>query len=209
MWGGRLFGRSSTYLRGARITRTSPSTHTTSRDASGWSILPFRKQKKKKDEQAIGQGLAASPNTKEAIVATQNRVKKFEKQKEKFIPVTRRTLVNKLVEEDGLLNWEEKRLLESFAASLDAYYSQKFYALLEEAKVSYGKQSDHFPSLSMVCINWSILLVPSISMLCCVHFLTTPTQETTTAFCCLALKPHQLLGGLSSRRNLPIVFILP
>ena len=54
---------------------------------------------------------------------------------EKFIPVTRGVLVSKLMAEDGLLNWQEKRLLENFAAALDAFFSQRFYAMLEETKV--------------------------------------------------------------------------
>lgn len=99
------------------------------------SLVPnfrwFRRDKKAQESAQKPAVTVEDDGTK----AAQNRVQKFERQQEKFIPVTRRTLINKLVEEDGLLNWEEKRLLESFAASLDAYYSQKFYALLEEAKV--------------------------------------------------------------------------
>lgn len=44
-------------------------------------------------------------------------------------------LVRKLVEEEGLLNWEERRQVESLAAAIDAYFSQRFYAILEETKV--------------------------------------------------------------------------
>ncbi len=43
--------------------------------------------------------------------------------------------MRKLVEEEGLLNWQERRLMESLAAAVDAYFSQRFYAILEEAKV--------------------------------------------------------------------------
>ena len=97
------------------------------------SLIPFGWLKKSEETpQALIQEQATNERD---VIPAQSKVIKFEKQEEKFIPVTRRTLVNKLVEEDGLLNWEEKRLMESFAASLDAYYSQKFYALLEEAKV--------------------------------------------------------------------------
>ena len=39
------------------------------------------------------------------------------------------------MEEEGLLSWQERRLVESFAASLDAYFSQRFYRILEETKV--------------------------------------------------------------------------
>jgi hypothetical protein len=102
------------------------------REASASSLIPFGWVKK---SEKTPQALVEASTSEGSLVKVQNKLKKFEKQEEKFIPVTRRTLVNRLVEEDGLLNWEEKRLVESFAASLDAYYSQKFYALLEEAKV--------------------------------------------------------------------------
>ena len=59
----------------------------------------------------------------------------IEGKKEKFIPVTRRSLLRRLGEEEGLLNWEERGLLERFAAALDARFSQRFQAILEEAKV--------------------------------------------------------------------------
>lgn len=54
---------------------------------------------------------------------------------EKFIPITRRSLLKALVQEKGLLSSEEKRLMENVAASLDAKYSKKFYSILEHAKV--------------------------------------------------------------------------
>lgn len=60
---------------------------------------------------------------------------RHENRREKFIPVTRRSLVRRLAEEEGLLNWEEKRLLENFAAALDARFSQRFQGILEETKV--------------------------------------------------------------------------
>ncbi len=46
-----------------------------------------------------------------------------------------RMLVRKLMEEEGLLNWQERRQVEKLAAAIDAYFSQRFYALLEETKV--------------------------------------------------------------------------
>lgn len=54
---------------------------------------------------------------------------------EKFIPVTRRSLVRRLGEEEGLLNWQEREKLESFAAALDARFSQRLQSILEETKV--------------------------------------------------------------------------
>lgn len=72
-----------------------------------------------------------------AIVPTQNQVEKLveDRRLEKFIPVTRRALLRALVEEKELLSSEEKRLMESVAAALDAKYSKKFYSILEQAKV--------------------------------------------------------------------------
>lgn len=113
--------------------KTTPNVHLKYREASVSSLIPFGWFGIKKGD-APSQ-VQTTVVGESGTVSAQNRVKTFKKEKEKFIPVTRRTLVNKLVEEDGLLNWEEKRLLETFAASLDTYYSQKFYSLLEEAKV--------------------------------------------------------------------------
>lgn len=135
MWRSGLLTKTSGHLRGLLAARISPYPQYSCRELSVSSVL-FGWFKKEDRSQYLSHGQTIG---KKEIVAAQNRVKKFEKQKEKFIPVTRRTLVRRLVEEDGLLNWEERRLLESFAASLDAYYSQKFYALLEEAKVRLRK----------------------------------------------------------------------
>ena len=137
MWS-NLLRRSPNLLRGSLAplrTNISRDAGLGYREASASSLIPFGWVKKsEKSPQALVEAVERT-TTKGSSVKAQNKLKKFEKQEEKFIPVTRRTLVNELVEEDGLLNWEERRLLESFAASLDAYYSQKFYALLEEAKV--------------------------------------------------------------------------
>ena len=53
----------------------------------------------------------------------------------KFIPITRGTLLKTLVMEKGMFSAKERLLLDDFAAALDAYYSQKFYGILEESKV--------------------------------------------------------------------------
>ena len=135
MWRTCLLRASFSHSRSSLAARTTPYPRWSYREASASSLVPFRWFKKDDPTQSLTHRGTMS---KKDIVEAQNRVKKFEKQKEKFIPVTRRTLVKKLVEEEGLLNWEEKRFLESFAASLDTYYSQKFYALLEEAKVRLG-----------------------------------------------------------------------
>ena len=145
MWRTCLLRAASSHPRSslALAARTTPCPRWSYREASASSLIPFRWFKRDDPSQLLTHRGTVS---KKDIIEAQNRVKKFEKQKEKFIPVTRRTLVKKLVEEEGLLNWEEKRLLESFAASLDTYYSQKFYALLEEAKVRLG---------TMVGTEWS------------------------------------------------------
>lgn len=54
---------------------------------------------------------------------------------EKFIPVTRRSLVRRLGEEENLLNWQEREKLETFASALDARFSQRLQGILEETKV--------------------------------------------------------------------------
>lgn len=141
MWRSLLFAsrRPPSHVRGFLRARIAPNAHLKYREASASSLIPFGWVKRsEKTPQPLVQAVEQI-TTEGNLVKAQNMLKKFEKQEEKFIPVTRRTLVNKLVEEDGLLNWEEKRLMESFAASLDAYYSQKFYAILEEAKVRRGK----------------------------------------------------------------------
>lgn len=58
-----------------------------------------------------------------------------EPRREKFIPVTRRSLVRRLGEEENLLNWQEREKLETFASALDARFSQRLQGLLEETKV--------------------------------------------------------------------------
>ncbi len=55
----------------------------------------------------------------------------------KFIPITRGTLLKTLVMERGMFTVKERQSMEDFAAALDAYYSHKFYGLLEESKVTY------------------------------------------------------------------------
>ena len=129
MWSGHLLRRSSSCLLGSIGSKAAQNVRFTYREASISSVIPsgwFGKKEDTPTHAVIGES---------GVALAKNRGGTFKKHEEKFIPVTRRTLVNKLVEEDGLLNWEEKRLLETFAASLDTYYSQKFYALLEEAKV--------------------------------------------------------------------------
>ena len=98
--------------------------------AEAGSLLPWRgrgaRGRWEEDEVAVvGQG--------EVVVA--DRVAWDEHRQEKFIPVTRRSLVRRLGEEEALLSWEERGKLESFAATLDARFSQRFQGILEETKV--------------------------------------------------------------------------
>ncbi len=53
----------------------------------------------------------------------------------KFIPITRGTLLKTLVMEKGMFTATERHLMEDFAAALDSHYSQKFYGVMEESKV--------------------------------------------------------------------------
>ena len=55
---------------------------------------------------------------------------------EKFIPLTRQTLVSRLGQEEEMLTVDERNKLGQFAAALDAFISRRFYAQLERMKVS-------------------------------------------------------------------------
>ena len=92
------------------------------------SLIPFGWVRNK---EAQNESLETTKN-----IETVKAVAKVEENRlEKFIPVPRRTLLKELMNEEGLLNWKERGLMERLAAAMDAYYSQKFYAILEEAKV--------------------------------------------------------------------------
>lgn len=94
------------------------------------SIIPFTWARRKQELSP-----AVPQTVQEKTASSDPKSPHSEKRMEKFIPVTRGVLVSKLMAEDGLLNWQEKRLLENFAAALDAFFSQRFYAMLEETKV--------------------------------------------------------------------------
>lgn len=91
------------------------------------SIIPFRQKQES--------SLAVPQTIPEKTVSSDLKSTHSERRMEKFIPVTRGVLLSKLMAEDRLLNWQERRLLESFAAALDAFFSRRFYAMLEETKV--------------------------------------------------------------------------
>lgn len=90
-------------------------------------ITPFRRKQES--------SLAVPKTNPEKTVSSDLKSTYSERRIEKFIPVTRGVLLSKLTAEDRLLNWQERRLLESFAAALDAFFSRQFYAMLEETKV--------------------------------------------------------------------------
>ena len=83
------------------------------------AILPWRRRAPREREEEGG-GVATADEAP---------------RREKFIPVTRRSLMKRLREEEGLLNWEEREKLEVFAAALDTRFSQRFLGTLAEAKV--------------------------------------------------------------------------
>ena len=98
------------------------------------SIIPFAWiRSKQQSAQTVPQSATAVekiPSTDKTPVPLHS-----ERRMEKFIPVTRRVLVSKLMAEEGLLNGQERRLMERFAAALDTCFYQRFYAMLEETKV--------------------------------------------------------------------------
>ena len=55
--------------------------------------------------------------------------------REKFIPITRRSLIRHLLEKDNFLNDEEKRKFEDFALALDSAIVNKYHGVLQELKV--------------------------------------------------------------------------
>jgi hypothetical protein len=77
---------------------------------------------------------------------------------EKFIPVTRRSLVRWLGEEEGLLSWEEREKLEVFAAALDARFSQRFQGCLKEAKYLYDAMDPDKDTVATLQLNRKQLL---------------------------------------------------
>ena len=101
--------------------------------AKALSLRPFWSKKPPSTETRDGEPSSLVPLEPEQ--AEVESVDTLEIRLEKFIPVTRRTLLRTLVEEKGFLENEEREKMESLGASLDAKYSQTFYSILEEAKV--------------------------------------------------------------------------
>lgn len=96
------------------------------------SLIPFariwRKQESVRTVLQTTTALEKTPSSDKGPLPLERRM-------EKFIPVTRRVLVSKLIAEEGLLNGKERHLMERFAAALDTCFHQRFYAMLEETKV--------------------------------------------------------------------------
>ena len=107
--------------------------HTTSRTTSSISLNPlkwFNRKPVKQEHQAFPalQATTGISEDKALLATTEERL-------EKFIPVTRRTLLLSLIEEKNMFSLAERQLMERFAAALDAHYSHRFYGILEETKV--------------------------------------------------------------------------
>ena len=56
--------------------------------------------------------------------------------REKYIPITRRSIIRHLMEEEYFLNIEEKRMFEDFAVGLDTAIVNKYHGVLQDVKVN-------------------------------------------------------------------------
>ncbi len=82
---------------------------------------------------------ATEPSENESVSHNKEVVSKLEfpvRKLERFIPVTLKSLTEQIRKDPGLLTSKDKQNLESFVHSLDTKYSQRFYNILEETKVS-------------------------------------------------------------------------
>lgn len=55
--------------------------------------------------------------------------------RERFIPITRRSIVRHLIEEKDFLSEDEKKKYEDFALALDSAIVNKYHGILQELKV--------------------------------------------------------------------------
>lgn len=55
--------------------------------------------------------------------------------REKYIPITRRTLIRRIIEEKNLLTAQEQRKFDEFAIALDSAIVQEYHGVLNELKV--------------------------------------------------------------------------
>ncbi len=109
-----------------------------SRQASALSLNPLKWFKRNPKSQP-------PPETTVEVVATQTQsevdsyeddvLRNIDDHTNKFIPVTRGTLLKTLVMEKNMFTAKERQSMEDLAAALDSYYSHKFYGILEESKV--------------------------------------------------------------------------
>ncbi len=79
--------------------------------------------------------VAIQPQSAEVASHEEDLLMSIDEHTNKFIPVTRGTLLKTLVMQKGLFTATERHLMEDFAAALDSHYSQKFYGVMEESKV--------------------------------------------------------------------------
>jgi hypothetical protein len=70
--------------------------------------------------------------------------------RERFIPITRRSIIRHLMQEEGVLIDAERKIFEKFALALDGALTNRYHGTLEELKVSTGHQS-----FATTC--WSLL----------------------------------------------------
>ena len=56
--------------------------------------------------------------------------------RERYIPVTRKSIIRYLVEQEKFFNDEEKKKFEEFALALDSAIVNKYHGVLQELKVS-------------------------------------------------------------------------
>lgn len=81
----------------------------------------------KKKEVAIKSEKAEAP-----VLAVEDEENLY---KERYIPITRKSIIRQLMEEEYFLNDEEKKMFESFAVGLDTAIVNKYHGVLQDIKV--------------------------------------------------------------------------
>ncbi|KAK3086186.1 hypothetical protein FSP39_014907 [Pinctada imbricata] len=75
-----------------------------------------------------------SPDNKVAKDLTTSNTSDFKNYKERYIPITRKSIVRHVIEERGFLTDSEKRNFEKFAVALDTAIVNRYAGLLQELK---------------------------------------------------------------------------
>ena len=57
--------------------------------------------------------------------------------RERYIPITRRSVIRLLTQDEGLLSEEEKKQFHEFALALDSAIVSKYHGILQELNVSH------------------------------------------------------------------------